>query len=210
MSPGKPEPVSIAILARAPVPGRAKTRLIPLLGAHGAAAFAENATRIAVALAAESRLGPVTLWVTPEITHPLFRELASVHKITVRRQPDGDLGLRMLAACEAADGPVLVIGTDCPAMGLQHLREAAQALHGGNDAVAIPAEDGGYVLIGMRRPQPALFENVAWGTETVMAATRRHATGAGLRLHELPPLWDIDRPEDFERLRGDARFAQFF
>lgn len=210
MFPGKPEPVSIAILARAPVPGAAKTRLVPLLGAHGAAAFAEAATRIAIALAANSRLGPITLWATPDIIHPLFRELASMHNITVRKQRDGDLGARMLAACQAAPGPVLVIGADCPAMRAQHLHEAAQALHRGNDAVAIPAEDGGYVLIGMQKPQPPLFENIAWGTEKVMQATRQRATEAGLRLHALPPLWDVDRPEDFERLRGDPRFASFF
>ena len=116
----------------------------------------------------------------------------------------------MLAACEAVSGPVLVIGTDCPSFSPVHLRDAAQALRDGFDVVVTPAVDGGYVLIGMRQPRPALFDGIEWGTDSVMQATRQRATQAGLRLHESPPLWDIDRPEDVERLRGDPRFAQFF
>ena len=76
--------------------------------------------------------------------------------------------------------------------------------------MVIPAEDGGYVLIGMRRPQPSLFEAMPWSTGVVMAETRQRTAGAKLRCHELPTLWDIDRPEDLERLRSDPAFARFF
>ena len=65
----------------------------------------------------------------------------------------------------------------------------------------IPAEDGGYVLIGLRRPQPALFADVPWGSETVMTETRRRAEKLGLAVRELAALWDVDLPEDLERLR---------
>ena len=127
---------------------------MPALGAHGAAMLQEALTARAVETAIAAQTGPVTLWATPDATHPSFRELAVKSQIAVKRQPDGDLGARMLAACEAASGPVLVIGTDCPSLSPAHLQEAADALRDGNDVVVIPAEDGGYVLIGTRRPQP--------------------------------------------------------
>ena len=95
----------------------------------------------------------------------------------------------------------LIIGTDCPALATDHLREAAQALRDGHDAVVIPAEDGGYVLIGLRRPAPALFSDMIWSTSEVMEETRRRIAALGLAWQELPPLWDVDRPQDLPRLR---------
>jgi uncharacterized protein len=209
MSPAT-EPVAISILAKAPIPGLTKTRLIPVLGAHGAAKLQEALTARAVETAVAAQTGPVTLWATPDGTHPSFRELAVRPRIAIRRQPDGDIGARMLAACEAVSGPVLVIGTDCPSLLPAHLRAAADALREGCDVAVIPAEDGGYVMIGMRQPQPALFDAMPWGTDIVMTETRKRITENGLRCHELPTLWDIDRPDDLERLRGDRDFARFF
>ncbi len=208
MCPAKTDAVTITILAKAPIPGLAKTRLIPALGAHGAAALQEQLTERAVETAIASGLGPLMLWGAPDETHPSFGVLARRFALVLRRQPDGDLGRRMLAAIEAAGGPVLVIGTDCPALTFEHLRDAAAALHS-NDAVAIPAEDGGYVLIGMNEPRPALFATMPWGAATVMAETRRRAATHGLSLHELPPLWDIDRPDDLDRLRAFDSLAVF-
>lgn len=204
------EPVAIAILAKAPIPGLAKTRLIPALGAHGAAMLQEALTARAVETAMAAQTGPVTLWAAPDATHPSFRELTVKSQIAVKRQPDGDLGARMLTACEAVDGPALVIGTDCPTLAPAHLRAAADALRGGNDVVIIPAEDGGYVLIGMRKPQPTLFGAMPWGTDSVMTETRGRIAAANLRCRELPMLSDIDRPDDLEKLRGDPGFARFF
>lgn len=204
------EPVGIAILAKAPIPGLTKTRLMPALGAHGAAMLQETLTARAAETATAAQTGRVTLWATPDATHPSFRELAVRHSIAVRRQPDGDLGARMLAACQSVSGPVLVIGTDCPSLAPAHLRMAADALREGCDVVVIPAEDGGYVLIGMRVPQPGLFAAMSWGTDSVMAETRKRVTAGGLSCREFPALWDIDRPEDIERLRGDAAFERFF
>jgi glycosyltransferase A (GT-A) superfamily protein (DUF2064 family) len=106
----------------------------------------------------------------------------------------------MHAALES-ECPALVIGTDCPALEPKHLLDAANALREGAEAVIIPAEDGGYVLIGLRRPQPDLFTNVQWGTKSVMADTRRRAAELGLAVRELAPLWDVDLAEDLERMR---------
>jgi rSAM/selenodomain-associated transferase 1 len=204
------EPVAIAILAKAPIPGLAKTRLIPALGAHGAAMLQEALTARTVETAIAAQTGPVTLWAAPDATHPSFRELVVKSQIAIKRQPDGDLGARMLAACDVSAGPVLVIGTDCPSLSPATLLEAASALRRGCDVVVIPAEDGGYVLIGVRRQQPSLFEAMPWSTGVVMAETRKRIAAAKLHCRELPTLWDIDRPDDLERLRGDATFARFF
>ncbi len=199
---------AIAVLAKAPIPGLAKTRLIPALGAHGAAALQEQLTERAVETAIASELGPVVLWGARDETHPSFGTLARRFPLALRRQPDGDLGRRMLAAIEAAGGPVLVIGTDCPALTAEHLRDAAAALRS-NDAVAIPSEDGGYVLIGMNEPRAVLFSAMPWGATTVMAQTRLRAAAHGLSLRELPALWDVDRPDDLDRLRAFDSLAVF-
>ncbi|HLN07458.1 MAG TPA: TIGR04282 family arsenosugar biosynthesis glycosyltransferase [Xanthobacteraceae bacterium] len=199
------EPVGIAVLAKAPIPGLAKTRLIPALGAAGAAALQARLIVSTVETAYAAATGPVTLWVTPDPTHTVFRDVAARFRLSVRRQPDGDLGLRMLAAVAAAAAPTLVIGTDCPALTAGHLADAATALREGFDAVVIPAEDGGYVLIGLRRPEPAVFAGTTWSTDTVMAETRARLAGLGLRWRELAPLWDVDRPEDLVRMVGLER-----
>jgi glycosyltransferase A (GT-A) superfamily protein (DUF2064 family) len=110
----------------------------------------------------------------------------------------------MAAAAHAARGAVLLIGTDCPALTPQHLRAAAGALAGGDDAVVLPAEDGGYVLVGVRAPHPGLFEGIAWGGEQVMAQTRVRLRALGLRWSEPVTLWDVDRPDDLDRLAREA------
>ena len=192
------EPIAVAILAKAPLPGLAKTRLIPALGREGAALLQARLIARTLATACAAATGPVILWAAPEESH--FRELARRFPVKLARQPGGDLGARMHAALDAAC-PAIVIGTDCPALEAKHLRGSADALRDGFDAAVIPAEDGGYVLIGLRRPQPALFADMQWGTATVMAETRRRAAELGLAVRELAPLWDVDVPDDLERLR---------
>jgi hypothetical protein len=201
MADATPEPVAVAILAKAPIPGSVKTRLIPALGADGAAALHAKLIGRAVATALAAGVGPVTMWTTPAEAHADFVTIASIHRFALAAQPEGDLGARMLAACVAAGGPTIVIGTDCPALTPLHLQEAAQHLRDGVDAVVIPAEDGGYVLIGTRRPQPRLFDHMTWSTDTVMAETRRRLARLALSWREPALLWDVDRPEDLERLR---------
>lgn len=203
MSPPSNSPVSIAILAKAPIPGFAKTRLIPAIGAHAAAVLQQRLTEHALATALAADIGPVTLCCAPDATHNTFLKLVARLRITLKPQPKGDLGARMLAAAAGSAGPVLVIGTDCPALTEVHLRGAATALRGGTDVILIPAEDGGYVLIGMRSAQPALFSNIAWGTTTVLADTRAKIIEHRLMLVERPPLWDVDTESDLERLERE-------
>ena len=204
MSPPSDSRVSIAILAKAPIPGFAKTRLIPAIGAHAAAVLQERLTERAVATAIAANIGPVTLWCAPDATHATFVKLVTGKRITLKPQPKGDLGARMFAATAASSGPVLVIGTDCPALTDLHLRGAADALRDGMDVILIPAEDGGFVLIGTRSAQPALFADIAWGTATVLAETRARIVGLRLGLAERAPLWDVDTETDLARLEREC------
>ncbi len=201
MHRASPRSLSIAILAKAPLPGLVKTRLVSALGAWGAATLQAELIKHTVETACAAAIGPVTLWASPDDTHPIFGVLAARFSIALVRQPDGDLGARMLAALKAANG-ALVIGTDCPALTPSHLRAAADAIRRGADVVTIPAEDGGYVLIGLGRPEPALFTDMTWSTRAVMAETRARIARLGLLAHELSTLWDVDRPEDLDRLRA--------
>jgi rSAM/selenodomain-associated transferase 1 len=203
MSRASPEPVAIAVIAKAPVAGLAKTRLIPALGAHAAAVLQERLTEHALAMALAAGTGPVTLWCTPRITHASFRALGARFPVTLLQQPEGDLGARMLAAIAAGDGPVLVIGTDCAALQPAHLQSAADALRNGSDVVLIPAEDGGYILIGMHTPHVPLFNAIAWGGDTVLAETRQRIAGLGLTTVELATLWDIDTEADVARMESE-------
>jgi uncharacterized protein len=190
-------------MAKAPIPEFAKTRLIPTIGAHAAAALQERLTERAVTTALAADVGPVTVWCAPDATHDTFLKLVARTLITLRAQPKGDLGSRMLAAAAAGNGPTLIIGTDCPALTEVHIRGAANALREGIDVVLIPAEDGGYVLIGMRSAQPALFAGIAWGTKTVLTDTRARIIEQRLVLSEQPSLWDVDTDNDLARLERE-------
>lgn len=194
--------VQVAVLAKAPIPGLAKTRLIPALGARGAARLQRQMTLRALRCAAAANLGPVTLWCTPDTGHRFFRSLRRISGIRCLVQPRGDLGSRMHTAfrVHCVEGPVLLIGTDCPALTPAHLRAAARALLQGHDATFYPAEDGGYVLVGLRRPQACLFRDVPWSSSEVMSCSRQRATDAGLSVCEFEPLWDVDLPADLPRL----------
>jgi uncharacterized protein len=199
---GNPDPVAIAILAKAPLPGLAKTRLASVLGAEGAANLQARLIERTVMTARSAAVGPVTLWAAPDSRHPAFQAIAAVFGVALAVQPEGDLGVRMLAAVKAASGPAIVVGTDCPALAAEHLHAAAQALTDGIDVVIAPVEDGGYGLIGMQRPEPALFEGMTWSTSCVMAETRRRLARLGLAWREPVRLWDIDVPADLDRLAG--------
>lgn len=121
--------------------------------------------------------------------------------MVLRTQSGADLGQRMLAAFSdappTADATVL-IGTDCPEFDTAYLDSAFDALDR-HDLVIGPALDGGYVLIGMKHPEPRLFRDVPWGSDKVLAITRERLRQLGWHWHELPPRHDVDEPEDLSR-----------
>ncbi|APX95043.1 hypothetical protein BWR19_14430 [Halomonas sp. 1513] len=190
----------LAILAKAPIPGLAKTRLIPALGAKGAALLHERLLRhtLEVALASTAAKS-ITLWTALDHCHPVFQELADDHGIMLRPQPEGDLGVRIHRALHAMPEPGLLIGTDCPVITPSLLAHCHLALDQA-DVAMLPAEDGGYGLIGMQRADPRLFTGIDWGSARVMAQTARKAAALGYRLTCLETIWDLDRPADLTRL----------
>lgn len=189
----------IAIFAKAPVPGFCKTRLIPRLGPEGAAQLQSRFIERAVSTAVASGLGPVTLWCAPTSSHPLFADLAS-KGARLATQIEGDLGERMDAAFLATQGPLVLIGADCPCLEPRDLTDAVAALAEGADVVLAPAEDGGYGLIAANRRHPELFRDMPWSTREVTSLTRTRAVQARLSLALLRTIWDVDTPADLDRL----------
>jgi len=194
----------ILVFARAPVAGRTKTRLVPALGADGAAQLHRALVRHALEAAAAAAPGRVELWGTGDDAGGDLAALAEATGAALRWQPAGDLGTRMKAALAdaiARQGAALVIGSDCPWLEVDVLREADAAL-ARHDAVLGPADDGGYVLFGMRRVEDVLFDDMPWGTERVLAETRERLRSLGWNWFELASRSDVDRPEDLARLRA--------
>ena len=195
--------LAIAVFARAPVPGETKTRLIPRLGAAGAARLQERLIELALARAAAVDGARVALWVAGDSNHPFVRDAAQRHGVNVHAQQGADLGARMahafatlLAGAEPVADRVVLIGTDCPAMTVDDLRDAAEALDV-DDVVLQPALDGGYVLIALREPQPQLFTDIAWGSALVREQTEALAAALGLTVGRARPLPDLDTAEDY-------------
>jgi len=199
------------VFAKAPRAGTVKTRLIPALGAEGAATLHRQLLHGTLVTVTNAGLGPVELHVAPDTSDAFLQDCARRFGVALAPQRGHDLGTRMCHAFDEAlarHARVILVGTDCPVLTEQHLRDAdaaldpaqtTQPIRGGNDAVLIPAEDGGYALIGLRQCDARLFEGIAWGSDTVLAATRARLKALGWRWHELETLWDIDRPEDYRR-----------
>lgn len=193
---------AIVVMAKAPVAGYAKTRLIPALGADGAASLAHRMLVHVVDEAIASSIGPVHLSCAPDMRHPAFRWFAALSSLTLCDQGAGDIGERMRHAFDGAfagASRALLMGSDVPTLNAQVMRRANDALDD-HDAVFVPAMDGGYVLIGLRGAMPFLFEDIAWSTSTVMAQTRERLVRAGVRHTELEALVDIDQPENLASL----------
>jgi rSAM/selenodomain-associated transferase 1 len=194
---------AIIVFARAPTPGAVKTRLIPLLGAEGAAGLHARLVKQTLSTARAAAFHRIELHGAPGIDDPFFRLCAGHFAVALLAQAGGNLGERMFAALKSAlavHPRVLLLGSDCPALTAEHLRKADRSLRDGTDAVLVPCEDGGYALIGLARVDARLFDGVPWGGETVMAETRARLRELGWRWCELETLWDVDRPEDYQRL----------
>ncbi len=191
----------LLIFARAPVPGRVKTRLVPAPGAEGAAHLHRALLERTLRAAGGQRLMKVELWTTPHAPPEFITEMRR-RGLPVHVQRGRDLGARMdhaLAHTLRRAPWAVLTGCDVPGMDARDLVRAARLLCNGADAVLGPAWDGGYWLIGLRHPCPALFRRMPWGTGRVARLTRRRLARAGRRCAELPLLHDLDRPRDLHR-----------
>ena len=129
-------------------------------------------------------------------------------RIPIKLQEGSNLGLRMHhAICEELKtaNKVILVGSDCPDMTIKYIENAFSKLQSGRNVVLGPANDGGYVLIGMNAPQPELFKNIAWGSSQVLQQTVARANAAGLTSHSLPSLLDIDCMQDLQTLADADR-----
>jgi rSAM/selenodomain-associated transferase 1 len=193
----------LVIFAKAPQAGLAKTRLIPALGAEGAAKLARRMLGHTLAQALAAGAQAVELCMSPAPSDPAWNGVTLPQDVAHSEQGDGDLGARMTRAMQRAlaqqQGPVLLMGTDCPALSAAHIAEASYQLEQ-HDAVLLPAVDGGYVMIGLRAYSPSLFTDMAWSTRAVAFETLRRMASLGLHVWQGPLLHDIDEPTDLVHL----------
>ncbi len=192
------ERMTICVFAKAPLPGAVKTRLIPALGADGAATLATRLLGLTLAEALASRAGLVELTMTPAPGDPAWDGVAIPAAVARADQGDGGLSERLERAAVrglAAGPAVVLIGTDCPALTSARLDQAMTALQS-SDAALIPAMDGGFVLLGLRRTVPQLFEDMPWSSAQVAELTLQRLRAAGLAVWVGSPLRDIDDPDD--------------
>lgn len=192
----------ILVFARAPVPGRCKTRLIPALGRDGAARLHRQLVRRTLAAARASEL-PVELWCAPDARHGFFAACRRDYGVVLRRQPPGDLGRRMaqaLARTLREAGAGILVGSDCPAFAPGDFSAATAALARA-DCVLGPSMDGGYVLIGARRLEPRALAGITWSSGREGRQTLQRMRRLGLSCASLPPRADLDTPADHRRAR---------
>lgn len=194
----------LILLAKAPIPGRVKTRLQPDYSAIQAARIATVLIHATAKLVAGSWPGVISLYASPDTRHPLFRKLAAKYGFRLDRQDDGDLGQRMAVALGegiARAGAAAVMGCDVPQCDWETLDEANDRVARGRHVLG-PTVDGGYYFIGMPRVHAGLFEGIEWGRAGVLEATLARAQLLGIEFDLLPELRDIDSADD---LRAVAR-----
>lgn len=193
----------ILVMARAPVPGEAKTRLIPALGEEGAAALHSSFVECLLRELGDAAIAPVTLCCTPNTAHPFFEQCRQRYGVSLQQQHGEGLGERLHYAMHVSlqsHRYAVVVGCDIPQLGAVDIDNAIRALIAGENAAITPTEDGGYALLALKEAAQGLFDGVEWGGAEVMSQTRQRMTDLGWHWHELRTLWDVDRPEDLVRL----------
>jgi rSAM/selenodomain-associated transferase 1 len=200
------------VMAKQPERGQAKTRLSPPYTQAQAAALAEALLRDTLTNLTRAGCAETVLAFAPSEAAAWFAgEFPTLARIA---QPDGDLGVRMRGVLDAAwrlrYQPCVLLGADSPDLPPDLLCAAFDALRpgaAGADVVLGPAADGGYYLLGLKERQPELFREIAWGSAYVLAQTRARAEARGLRVHLLPPWYDIDTAADLDRLHANLQTA---
>jgi rSAM/selenodomain-associated transferase 1 len=192
----------VLVFTRYPQPGSTKTRLARVLGNRGAADLQKKLTEITLTRVRQflqKNRAAAVVYHEGGSRETMFQWLGP--DLDYRAQSGGDLGQRLSEAFGTAFGQgcvrVVIIGADCPDLLASHLEEAFTSLRS-RDLVLGPATDGGYYLVGLSRPEPALFAAVPWGTGNVLQKTLEIAVQKGLSFRQLETLRDVDRPEDLQ------------
>jgi len=192
----------ILLFAKAPVAGQVNTRLIPELGIEAATQLQYHLIHQRMKALSHARLCEVVIMCAPDINHTCFTECQVLYPVSLHLQQGENIGERMLSGMIWAlekKSRVIIIGTDAPSLDIKTIDNALMNLHDNTNVVITPAEDGGYVLIGVDDNYPALFDGISWGTEKVMQQTRDRISQSDLSSYETESRWDIDRPEDYQR-----------
>lgn len=186
---------ALIIFVRKPEKGKVKTRLAATVGEDAALYIYQKLLKHTAAVAKSTGIDTFVFYAGEIEEDDLWNEISSFK----RKQKETDLGGRMKAAFaevfENGYSHVVIIGSDCPHLSVQHIQEAFHALQN-NDVVIGPASDGGYYLLGMKNVHASLFENIAWSTNTVYQRTIHILEGNSLSFFPLPVLTDVDEAND--------------
>lgn len=192
----------ILLFAKAPVEGKVNTRLIADIGVSAATELQQELIHHRLTMLSKANLCDVRLLCAPDTRHNCFLQCQQQYPISLFEQSGSDLGERMYNAIHDALRQYnfcIVIGTDAPALDELSIQQALDTLHEGADVVFVPAEDGGYVLIGMRQAHDFLFQEISWGSAEVMQQSRNKLEINNIVYKELATCWDVDRLEDYQR-----------
>lgn len=196
-------PRKLLVFARAPIPGRCKTRLAPRYGARGAATIHRDLV-LKTLRTAQATAAITELWCEPDSRHGFFSACRRHHPLMLQRQARGDLGRKMGLALHRSltrARAVVIVGTDCPVLCSRDIELAFRALEQGMDCVIKPAADGGYVLIGARRPIAPALRNIDWSSGRELQQTLYRLHRLGFAVQTLETSWDVDHPQDVIRAR---------
>ena len=192
---------TILVFCKAPIAGQVKTRLIPHVNAQQAADIHRQLSHRILSLLSDSQLCPIELWCAPDTQHLFFFDCSGKYGVPLHKQSGHDLGKKMNDAISTAlekSSRVLLVGCDCPSLTIADFDDAIKALEQ-HDVVLAPAEDGGYVMIGMKKTYPQLFENIIWGKSDVLAITRQRIKQLNLNSVDIAKQWDVDEIVDLKR-----------
>jgi rSAM/selenodomain-associated transferase 1 len=198
----------LLLFAKRPRLGKVKTRLCPPLEPEQALTlyrgFLADQLDLLRRCAADYR---VEVWWDGPPDEPALRGL-DLARIVQREQPEGDLGERLTYAFGDANVPAVAIGADSPTLGSAAIDRGFASLSELCPVVLMPSFDGGYVLLGLWRPHPAMFHDIPWGGASVTEATLERAKTHGLRVKLLPPGYDVDNAAGLRRLEADLSHSE--
>ncbi len=192
----------ILLFAKAPVKGKVNTRLIPDIGVQAATKLQYDLVHHRLLMLTKAGLSVVHLMCAPDSQDEFFLQCKQQYPVTLIDQSGCDIGARMFNAVKAGLQHYkycIVIGTDAPALDEKIIKQAIDVLKTGAKVVFVPAEDGGYVLVGLQQAYDFLFQDINWSTSEVMQQSKDKLHENNISFKELATCWDIDRFEDYQR-----------
>jgi len=192
----------ILLFAKAPIAGKVNTRLIPDIGEQAATQLQYDFIHQRLQMLADAELCDVILMCALDIEHECFVQCQQKYPVVLKEQSGGDLGARIIdgmASALESYKHCIVIGSDAPALTATDIQQAIETLQKQTDVVFVPAEDGGYVLVGLNQPYTCLFADIDWGTPEVLQQSRDVLKQKNIAFEELATRWDVDRLADYQR-----------